>query len=254
MLKDMINTVICGDCLEVIKEIEDNSISLLITSPPYNVGMSYELELSEQDYYEFLLSYFIKLKRVLKPDGRICWNVPYQMYTKKMKHEISQWYLSVKALTTASLNIRDNITWNQSYSDNDTAWGSWISASSPWLRHQTEAIIIGYNQQWKKLNSGTNTITRDEFLKYVLDIWNMPCARRDWYHPAPFPEELPYRCIQLFSYKEDIILDTFAGSCTTAIAAIKTNRNWICIEKEEKYCEQGQKRIDAELAQGKLDL
>ena len=240
------------DTIAGISLLDDSSIDVVITSSPYNVGMSYEEQLSEPEYYEFLREFFHVLKPKLKPDGRICWNVPYQMYTKRMNHEISQWYLSVKAMQEAGLNLRDNITWNQSGADNDTAWGSWKSASSPWLRHQTEAIIVAYNEQFKKINHGTSTITSDEFMEYVRDVWTMVCARREFNHPAPFPIELPLRCIKLFSYLEDTILDPFMGSGTTALACIKTNRNWIGFEKNSEYCDIANMRISAELDQLKF--
>jgi len=234
--------IYCGDCLEMMKGMPDGCVDLIITSPPYNVGKEYEDELTEKEYKRFLIYAFSQIRRVLKDDGRICWNVPYQMYTKRMSHEISQWYLSVHSLLSVGLKLRDNITWNQCNSDNDTAWGSWKSASSPWLRHQTEAIIIAYKERWKKDNAGESTITSKEFMKYVIDVWKMATARREG-HPAPFPLELPMRCLKLFSYKSDLIFDPFSGSGTTAIAAKQLGRDFIGIEIDPDYCENARKRI-----------
>ena len=249
--EDDLVTIYHGDCREIMPQLP--KVDLVISSPPYNVDKEYEAYLNEKEYYAFLLSVFTGIKNQLNPDGRFCWNVPYQMYTKKMPHEISQYYLSMKALLSAKLKMRDTITWNQSNSDNDTAWGSWCSASAPWLRHQTEAIIIGYNKQWAKLNRGISTITSAEFLKYVLDLWTMPCARRKG-HPAPFSVELPSRCIKLFSYVSNIILDPFLGSGTTCVAAKQLNRKSIGIEIEEKYCEIAAQRCSQEVLVLATDL
>ena len=236
------NTIYCGDCIEIIGEIPDNTVDCVITSPPYCVGKEYEAELHIDTYEDFIYRVMCAIKRVLKDDGRICWNVPYQMYTKEMVKEVSQWAITYNALTRAGLCIRDNITWEQNNSDNDTAWGSFASASAPWLRHQTEAIIVAYNNQWKKQHKGISTITNAEFMKYVIDIWKMPTARRIG-HPAPYPLELPNRCIKLFTYQNDLVLDPFAGSGTTCLAAKQLNRRYIGIDKIEKYCDIARERL-----------
>lgn len=233
--------ILNGDCIEIMKTLKEESVDLVITSPPYNVGKEYEEELSEEEYYQFLLSVFVQIKRLLKKDGRFCWNVPYQMYNKKMAHEISQWYFSMKALYEAGLKFRDNITWKQP-PQSATAWGSYKSASSPWIRHQAEAIIIGYKDSWKKLNKGTSTISSSDFVMLTKDIWEMPTERRNG-HPAPYPSELVKRCLNLFSYKGDMILDPFIGSGTTAIVCRKLGRNCIGIELESEYCDLAKDRL-----------
>jgi site-specific DNA-methyltransferase (adenine-specific) len=248
-----LNKIYYGNCLDVMKTLPNDSIDCLITSPPYNVGKEYEINVSEEIYQNFLDSVAVEIKRIMKVDGRICWNVPYQMQLAGSKEIFSQWYCSYQSFKKAGLRFRDNITWNQNNSDNDTAWGSWKSASAPWLRHQTESIMIFYKEVWKKINKGEDTISKDKFLKCIVDLWNMPTAKKD-YHPCPYPMELPLRCIELFSFKNDIILDPFAGQMTTASACIKTGRNFICIEKEKKYYELGSKRIDQELAQFKMAM
>ena len=231
------------DCVEGMKQLPDNFVDLVVTSPPYNVGKDYEKFLSESEYFEFLNDVFVEIRRVLKRDGRFCWNVPYQMYTKRMPHTISQWYLSVKALMSAGLKLRDNITWNQLNSGNNTAWGSYCSASSPWLRHITEAIIVGYKDVWKKETKGQSSITKSEFLKYTSDRWDMICARRNG-HTAPFPLELPLRCIKLFSYTTDLVLDPFMGSGTTALACKELNRKYIGFELNPEYLKMAKDRVN----------
>lgn len=226
--------LICGDAKAGMKTMEDDSVDLIVTSPPYGVGKSYEVDVSREEYNKLVTDSCEEFKRVLKPDGRAAINVPFTMnYQNALSLVMHEW---MTAFLGAGLNIRDIIIWNQSNSGNDTAWGSFKSASSPWLRHQCEGIILGFKDQWKKIRKGESDITRDEFMKYVVDLWTMSCARNAD-HPAVFPEELPYRCIKLFSYKNDVVLDPFIGTGTTMKVAHLLHRSAVGIEKERKYCD-----------------
>ena len=215
-------------------EIPDNSIDLIITSPPYNVNKEYENFQSDEEYQDFINQSLKECYRVLKPDGRVCWNV---VGTITAKGRIfSPLYVSMKGFEFANIKLRDIIVWDQLNSENDTAWGSWASASSPHLRHKTEFILIGFKEYWKKQTKGESDITRDEFLKLTLDIWQMPTETSyRKYHPAPFPEILVANCLKLFSYKNDIILDPFAGTGTTLVVAKKLGRQYIGYEINKKY-------------------
>ena len=226
--------LICGDVIDAMATLEDNSIDLIVTSPPYGVGKAYEVDISQETYNKLVIDSCKEFKRVLKPDGRIAMNCPFTMnYENNLRLVMHEW---MTAFLETGLNIRDIIIWNQSNSGNDTAWGSFKSASSPWLRHQCEGIIVGFKDQWKKIRKGESDITRDEFMKYVVDLWTMPCAKNP-NHPAVFSEELPHRCIRLFSYKNDVVLDPFVGSGTTMKVAHLLQRSVIGIEKERKYCD-----------------
>jgi site-specific DNA-methyltransferase (adenine-specific) len=153
-------------------------------------------------------------------------------------------YLSwIDSLRANGLTIKENIIWDQSNSGCDTAWGSWQSASSPHIRHLTEMILVGYNTQWKKTNKGKSDITGDEFSKWTLDKWKIS-PERDRSHPAPFPEELAKRCIKLFSYVGDVVLDPFSGSGTTCAVAKKFGRQYIGIDLDAEYTRLAQKRLD----------
>ena len=128
--------------------------------------------------------------------------------------------------------MRGEIIWDKSASSgSSTAWGSWKASSNPTLRDVHEYILVFSKNQFKreKIEGRTDTITRDEFLQNTKSVWTFPTeSAKKIGHPAPFPLELPYRLIQLYSYKGDTILDPFIGSGQTAIAALKSGRNYIC--------------------------
>lgn len=245
-IDEWINQVHRGDAIELLAGLPSDSVNIVVTSPPYNVGKDYgdyTDDLEDIEYYRFLVEVFESLARVLRPDGRVCWNVPYQMFPESADRPISNWNLSVNALEEAGLQYRDNITWNQNQSDNDTAWGSYKSASSPWLRHQTEAIIVAHNGRWKREAPDDSTITGEDFIRSVVDLWSIPTVNREYGHPAAFPTELPRRCLKLFSYRNDVVLDPFVGSGTTAVAAKQLEREYIGIDLEQEYVETARKRL-----------
>lgn len=239
------NSIINDNYKNVISDWPDNSVDLAITSPPYNVKKEYEEKvLSDEEYYEFLLTFFKNISRILKDKGgRICFNVPFSMNRKGETFYILPKVLS--AMRESPLKFRDQIVWNQEHSGCATAWGSFNSPSSPWIRHMVEYIVVGFNERWKK-DGEKSDLEKDEFMEYTLDKWDFQ-ADTKWRnkHPATFPEELPYRCIKLFSYVGDIILDPFCGVGTTCAVAKKNNRKYIGIDIVEKYCKTSRERLDS---------
>ena len=242
--------LICGDVIDATNTLEPDSVDLIVTSPPYNVQKSYEENVTQEEYIDMINEVCKEFKRVLKPDGRFCINVPLTMSKRKInlsadteKHiirlVIHEWETAILA---SGLKIRDYIIWDQQNSGNDTSWGSFQSASSPWIRHQAEIIIIGHTGRWKKIDKGESTITSEEFTRWTVDMWTMACARHKE-HPAVFPEELPTRCIKLFSYKNDVILDPFCGTGTTPKVALDLGRSCIGIDKLKKYCDITKERV-----------
>ncbi len=244
--KELLNTTILGSA-EDMSLIPDNSLHLMITSPPYNVSKEYDEDLSLNEYLEMLKKAFKETYRVLVNGGRACINVanlgrkpyiPLSDYISKMMIEIG-------------FNMRGEIIWNKAASASpSTAWGSWMSASNPILRDIHEYILVfskgDYKRERKKYERETkqNTISKEEFMEWTKSIWtfNAESARRVG-HPAPFPIDLPYRLIQLYSFTTDIVLDPFMGSGTTAIAALKSNRNYVGFEISEEYIKLTKKRI-----------
>jgi len=239
--KELENKIILGSA-ESMKEVPDNSVHLMITSPPYNVSKEYDADLSLSEYLSFLESCFKETFRVLVNGGRACINVA--NLGRKPYIPLSD-YIS-KMMTDIGFNMRGEIIWNKAASASpSTAWGSWKSAANPILRDIHEYILIFSKGDYKReKGKKENTITKLQFIEWTKSIWtiNAESAQRVG-HPAPFPVELPYRLIQLYSFKDDIVLDPFMGSGTTAIAALQSERKFIGYEISKNYIELAQKRI-----------
>ena len=242
---NLLNTTILGSS-ENMSMIPNNSLHLMITSPPYNVSKEYDEDLSLTEYLTMLKTIFKETYRVLVNGGRACINVanlgrkpyiPLSDYISKMMIEIG-------------FNMRGEIIWNKATSASpSTAWGSWMSASNPILRDIHEYILVfskgDYKRERRKEDNGIkqNSISKEDFMEWTKSIWtfNAESARRVG-HPAPFPVDLPYRLIQLYSFKKDIILDPFMGSGTTAVAALQNNRKYIGFETNNEYINLAKER------------
>ena len=240
--KKLINKLILGSA-ENMKEIPNNSIHLMITSPPYNVSKEYDDDLSLKEYLQLLENSFKETYRVLVNGGRACINVA--NLGRKPYIPLSD-YIS-KIMLEIGFNMRGEIIWNKAASASpSTAWGSWQSAANPILRDVHEYILIFSKGDYKREKGDKeNSISKEQFMELTKSIWTMNAesARRIG-HPAPFPEELPFRLIQLYSFKGDIILDPFMGSGTTAVSALKTDRKFVGYEISKEYNDLAEKRIE----------
>lgn len=243
---ELLNTIIASSC-ENMKDIPNNSLHLMITSPPYNVSKEYDNDLSLNEYLNLLKNCFTETYRVLVDGGRACINIA--NIGRKPYIPLSD-YVS-KIMIEIGFNMRGEIIWNKSAGAGiSTAWGSFQSASNPILRDVHEYILIfskgNYkrerNKEEKELRK--DNITKEEFIEWTKSVWTMntESAKRIG-HPAPFPEELPNRLIKLFSFTNDIVIDPFMGSGTTAIAAIKNNRNFVGYEINKEYINLANNRI-----------
>jgi len=237
----LVNKIILGSA-ENMKELPNNSVHLMITSPPYNVSKEYDDDLSLKEYLELLENSFKETYRVLVNGGRACINVA--NLGRKPYIPISD-YIS-KIMIDIGFNMRGEIIWNKAASASpSTAWGSWMSAANPILRDIHEYILIFSKGDYKREGKDKkSTITKEQFMEWTKSIWimNAESARRVG-HPAPFPEELPHRLIQLYSFKGDIILDPFMGSGTTAIAALKFDRKYVGYDISQEYIDLAEERI-----------
>lgn len=244
------NKFILGSA-ENMKEIPDNSVHLMITSPPYNVSKEYDEDLSLSEYLKLLENSFKETYRVLVNGGRACINVA--NLGRKPYIPLSD-YIS-KIMIDIGYNMRGEIIWNKASSASpSTAWGSWLSAANPILRDIHEYILIFSKGDYKRVRGmKINSISKEQFMEWTKSIWTMNAesARRIG-HPAPFPEELPFRLIQLYSFQDDIILDPFMGSGTTAVVSVKTKRKFVGYDINPSYIDLAEKRIKTYLNQLEL--
>ena len=142
--------------------------------------------------------------------------------------------------------MRGEIIWHKAAgAGSSTAWGSWMSASNPTLRDVHEYILVFSKGSMGRSVKGESSITRDEFLEYTKSVWSFqPASAKKVGHPAPFPVELPYRLIQLYSFKGDVVLDPFCGSGTTCLAALQTGRHYVGFDVSEEYVELARRRLE----------
>lgn len=241
-----LNKVHNMDCVEGLKKLEDNSIDLIVTSPPYNVGIDYDTwkdEMPWDEYLSWCKKWLSECYRVLKDDGRICVN-HYIAFSSPFEDGCQFPLFDFRTIMTEiGFNVHKIAIWEDRTCNKHTAWGSWLSASSPNIMTPYEGILIGYKKQWAKINKGVSTITKEQFIHGVGGIWNLGTTRS--VTKANFPESLPSMCINLLTYKGDTVLDPFMGSGTTGIVAVKTDRNFIGFELSENYCKIANDRINA---------
>jgi site-specific DNA-methyltransferase (adenine-specific) len=215
----------------------------VITSPPYNVGKEYDRDFTLKEYLEFLKRVWKEVYRVLVPGGRVCINIA----NLGRKPYIPLHAFIVKDMLELGFLMRGEIIWNKASSASpSTAWGSWLSPANPTLRDIHEYILVFSKGTFsrKNMNKRRSTISREEFLEFTKSVWTFSAvSAKEVGHPAPFPIELPYRLIQLYTYESEVVLDPFMGSGQTAIAAIKAGRHYIGYDIEEEYVKLAEKRI-----------
>ncbi len=237
-----LNTILAKSS-ESMAEIPDNSVHLMVTSPPYNVGKDYDEDLSLEEYLEFLHKVWREVHRVLVPGGRACVNIA----NLGRKPYIPLHAYIIQGMVEMGFLMRGEIIWNKAASASpSTAWGSWRSPANPTLRDVHEYILIFSKAGFSRKNPAKNraTISKEEFLELTKSVWTFPAvSARSIGHPAPFPVELPYRLIQLYTYEGDLVLDPFMGSGSTAIAALQANRHYLGYEIESAYVRLAEKRI-----------
>lgn len=227
---------------EKMEELPDNSVHLMVTSPPYNVGKEYDENLTLIEYREFLKRVWSEVKRVLVPGGRACINIA----NLGRKPYIPLHAFIIEDMLDLGFLMRGEIIWNKASSvSSSTAWGSWLSAKNPTLRDFHEYILIFSKSMFSRESLGRkSTISKEEFLEFTKSVWTFPAEQATKVgHPAPFPIELPYRLIQLYTFEGEVVLDPFIGSGQTAIAAIKTRRHYVGYDISEEYIKLAEKRI-----------
>lgn len=228
---------------EAMDELPDNSVHLMVTSPPYNVGKDYDEDLTLEEYGQFLKRVWSEVHRVLVPGGRACINIA----NLGRKPYIPLHALIIEGMLDLGFLMRGEVIWNKASSaGSSTAWGSWLSPTNPTLRDVHEYILIFSKGTFRrgKVDGRGSTISRDEFLEFTKSVWDFPSeSARKIGHPAPFPVQLPYRVIQLYTFAGEVVLDPFMGSGQTAIAAMETNRHYVGYEIDAAYVKLANKQI-----------
>jgi len=240
--KDALTTLYNADFLTL--DLEESSVNLIITSPPYNLNKSYHTLVDDNkgyvDYLNFSAAWLEKSFRLLKPRGRLCLNIPWDTSYGGFQTIGADLTLLAKQL---GFKYRPSIIWNKQVNKINGAFGTWLSAAAPFLAAPIELVLIFYKDSWSRTKeAGTSTITKEEFLDYARGVWSITGVHTGK-HPAAFPEELPARCIKLFSFVEDVILDPFAGSGTTLVAARRLGRANIGVEISPEFCQLTVERV-----------
>jgi DNA modification methylase len=221
---EFLDQIICGDCLAVMSQIPDNTVHLAITSPPYNLGINYDVHndvLAYEEYLDWMNKVWIETKRVLVPGGRFALNIaPTSIKAfRPIHHDFAN------QLRQMGMIMRTEIVWYKQTMKRRTAWGSWKSPANPHIVPSWEYVLVFSKGSWTlDGNGGEADITSDEFMRYSDGFWYIPPESQRRGHPTPFPEELIYRLIKFYTYKDNVVLDMFGGTGTVAVVAYKTSR------------------------------
>jgi len=228
---------------ENMDEIPDYSVHLMVTSPPYNVTKEYDEDLTLDEYRGLLKRVFAETYKKLVTGGRACVNLA----NLGRKPYIPLHSYIIQDMLEIGFLMRGEIIWNKASSASpSTAWGTWLSAANPILRDVHEYILVFSKEAFNRKNAEEkiSSVTRDDFLEFTRSVWTFPAeSARKVGHPAPFPVELPYRLVQLYTFEGEVVLDPFCGSGSACIAAIKSGRHYIGYDIDEKYVRLAERRI-----------
>ena len=242
---DWVNQIYCQSAVNMV-QVPADSIGVAFTSPPYNVGKEYDHDLSLDDYLALMQQVAQEVYRVLVPGGRYIVNIA-NLGRKPYIPLHAHFYHTLMAVGFLPMG---DIIWQKSRGANgNCAWGSWQNARAPRLRDIHEYLLVFAKEHYTRPERGASDIARDEFLAATLSLWEIPpeSATRVG-HPAPFPVALAARVIQLYSYVGDVVLDPFAGSGTTCVAAAMHGRRWVGYDISPEYCALAEQRIVAALS------
>lgn len=237
--------LIQGDCLEVLPTLDEESVNLIITSPPYNLGKDYGKGFDDKkvytEYLLFLSKVWKECFRVLRYNGRICVNIG--DINKGFFRQPTHSHI-IAQLEKTSFRYRDFVVWNKMQVRKRTAWGSFKSPANPYLISPFEFVIIFSKRALDRfLQPSKPDITKEEFIEWTESLWRFPPETQIKWHPSSFPEELPRRLIKLYSFPGDVVLDPFLGAGTTMRVAFETRRSCIGIEINEEYIKMIKERV-----------
>jgi site-specific DNA-methyltransferase (adenine-specific) len=271
-LENIINTIINGDCVEVMKTLPEGCIDMVVTSPPYCAGIKYDVyndSIPMDEYWKFTIDWLSQVFRVLKDDGRVAINVPIEMNVQERGGRIlfnAEFWMKMKEVGFKFFGMVD-LTEDSPHRVRQTAWGSWMSNSQPYIYNPKECVILAYKNSPKKLTKGesqwTGTPTeitdetgkvrtkmvyepedKKEFMNLVFGRWEYFADTKSL-TKATFSMDIPTKAIKILTYKNDIVLDPFMGSGTSAVAAETLGRRWLGIELSPNYTDIARKRVNA---------
>ena len=268
MIENYINRVINGDTIDVMSEMPEGWVDLVVTSPPYNVGIAYDVhndEIVMDEYWEWSEKWLTEVYRLLKDDGRIAINIPYEVNVQARGGRVffaSELYQVMKKVGFKFYGIVD-LEEDSPHRSKTTAWGSWMSPSAPYIYNPKECVILAYKKhhikkvkgesQWKGepylTEDGKNKVAyaeqdKKEFMELVFGQWKYFADTRTL-TKATFSMDIPEKAIKILSYKNDVVLDPFNGSGTSCVAAVVHDRRWVGIELSSNYCEIAKQRIQS---------
>jgi site-specific DNA-methyltransferase (adenine-specific) len=276
--------IINGDCVEVMKSLPEGCIDMVVTSPPYSAGIKYDVyndSTPMDEYWKFTIDWLSEVFRVLKDDGRVAINVPIEMNVQERGGRIlfnAEFWMRMKEVGFQFFGMVD-LTEDSPHRVRQTAWGSWMSASSPYIYNPKECVILAYKKTNKKLTKGESQwkgvpteIVNEKGINLVKTIYqpedkkdfmNLVFGRWEYFADtksltkATFSMDIPTKAIKILTYKNDIVLDPFMGSGTTAVAAETLGRRWLGIELSPNYTDIAIKRVNSfieEQKQLKLEI
>ena len=268
MIENYINKVINGDTIDVMSEMPEGWVDLVVTSPPYNVGIKYDThndEIVMDEYWEWSEKWLTEAYRLLTDDGRIAINIPYEVNVQARGGRVffaSEIYQVMKKVGFKFYGIVD-LEEDSPHRSKTTAWGSWMSPSAPYIYNPKECVILAYKKvhikkvkgepQWKGepylTEDGKNKVAyaeqdKKEFMELVFGQWKYFADTRTL-TKATFSMDIPEKAIKILSYKNDVVLDPFNGSGTSCVAAVVHDRRWVGIELSSNYCEIAKQRIQS---------
>ena len=270
MIENFTKKILNGDCIEVMKTIPEGSVDLVLTSPPYGVNIAYDVhndDMTPEEYLKFTKEWMTEAYRVLKADGRIALNIPYEINRQDKGGRVflvSEVWQTMKQIGYKFFGIVD-LEEESPHRSRTTAWGSWMSPSSPYIYNPKECVILAYKKEHIKKIKGQpqwtnewidvedeNGVTKQkkvytedqkrEFIDLVFGQWNYFADTKSM-TKATFSMDIPTKAIKILTYKNDVVLDPFAGSGTSLVAAEVLDRRWIGIELSPNYTEVARKRV-----------
>jgi site-specific DNA-methyltransferase (adenine-specific) len=264
------NKIIQGDCVKVMANLPESCVDLIVTSPPYNVGIEYDTHQDRQsmeDYWQFTKDWLSESFRILKDDGRIAVNIPYEVNVQERGGRIlfmSEFYMIMKNLGFKFYGLVD-LNEQSPHRSKTTAWGSWMSPSAPYIYNPKECVILAYKKNHIKKIKGEpewvgevidveqedgttkkKTVYQEEYKKEFMDLvygqWDYFADTKQM-TKATFSMDIPMKAIKILTYRNDVVLDPFTGSGTSLCAAEISGRRWIGIELSENYCKVAKDRV-----------